>query len=61
MSRQEEVKRFAENLTELEVTFTDKLENKKKVYKFYSYETFGKWIADNYDAVDILEVVQSEE
>ena len=61
MSRQEEVKIFAENLTELEVTFTDKLENKKKVYKFYSYETFRKWIADNYDAVDILEVVQSEE
>ena len=46
MSRLEEVRNLAEGLVEIQVDFIDK-DN-------------GKWYADNYDTVEILEVIQSE-
>lgn len=61
MLREEEVKELATNLVEIQVDFIEKDNGKKQGLIFYTYETFGKWYADNYDSVEILEVVQSEE
>lgn len=27
---------------------------------FYSYQDWGKWIADNYECIDIIDVIQEE-
>lgn len=59
--RLEEVRNLAEGLVEIQVDFIDKDTCKKQGLIFYTYENFGKWYADNYDVVEILEVVQSEE
>ena len=61
MSRVEEVRNLAEGLVEIKVDFIDKDTCKKQGLIFYRFEDLGKWYADNYDAVEILEVVQSEE
>ena len=59
--RLEDVRNLAEGLVEIQVDFIDKDNGKKQGLIFYTYESFGKWMADNYDAVEILEVIQSEE
>ena len=59
--RLEEVRSLAEGLVEIKVDFIDLDSGKKQGLIFYRYENFGKWIADNYDAVEVLEVIQSEE
>ena len=61
MSRVNEVKELAEGLVEIQVDFIEKDNGQKAGLMFYRYEDLGKWYADNYDAVEILEVVQSEE
>ena len=61
MSRLEEVRNLAEGLVEIQVDFIDKDNGRKQGLIFYRYQDFGKWCADNYDTVEILEVIQSEE
>ena len=61
MSRLEEVRNLAEGLVEIQVDFIDKDNGRKQGLIFYRYQDFGKWYADNYDAVEVLEVIQSEE
>lgn len=61
MSRNEEVAKLAEELTEIQVDFIDKDNGKRAGLMFYRFEDFGKWYADNYDSVDVLDIVQSEE
>ena len=61
MSRLEEVRSLAEGLVEIQVDFIDKDNGRKQGLIFYTFENFGKWYADNYDTVEILEVIQSEE
>ena len=61
MSRLEEVRNLAEGLVEIQVDFIDKDNGRKQGLIFYTFENFGKWYADNYDTVEILEVIQSEE
>lgn len=46
---------------EIEVRFINKDNCKEEGLLFYSYENFGKWYADNYDSVEVLDVIQSEE
>lgn len=59
--RLEEVRNLAEGLVEIQVDFIDKDTLRKQGLIFYTYKNFGKWYADNYDAVEILDVIQSEE
>ena len=60
--RLEDVRNLAEGLVEIQVDFIDKDTRKKQPgLIFLTYESFGKWYADNYDAVEVLEVIQSEE
>ena len=59
--RLEEVRNLAEGLVEIQVDFIDKDNARKQGVIFYRYQDFSKWYADNYDAVDILDVIQSEE
>ena len=59
--RLEDVRNLAEGLVEIQVDFIDKDNGKKQGLIFYTYESFGKWYADNYDAVEVLEDIQSEE
>lgn len=60
--RLEEVRNLAEGLVEIQVEFIEKdTRNKQPGLIFYRYQDFGKWMADNYDAVEVLEVIQSEE
>ena len=61
MSRLEEVRVLAEGLVEIQVSFMDKDNGRKQGLIFYTFENFGKWYADNYDTVEILDVIQSEE
>ena len=61
MSRLEEVRNLAEGLVEIQVDFIDKDNGRKQGLIFYTFENFGKWYADNYYTVEILEVIQSEE
>lgn len=61
MSRVNEVKELAEGLVEIQVGFIDKNNGQKAGLIFYRYEDLGKWYADNYDSVEVLEVIQSEE
>ena len=61
MSRLEEVRNLAEGLVEIQVDFIDKDNGRKQGLIFYTFENFGKWYVDNYDTVEILEVIQSEE
>lgn len=61
MSRVNEIKELAEGLVEIQVDFIDKDNGKKAGLIFYRYEDLGKWYADNYDSVEVLEVIQSEE
>ena len=61
MSRLEEVRNLAEGLVEIQVDFIDKDNGRKQGLIFYTFENFGKWYADNYDTVEILKVIQSEE
>lgn len=60
-NRLDEVKKLANSLVEIKVTFVDKNTGKKEGLIFYTFENYGKWHADNYDAVEILDVIQSEE
>lgn len=59
--RLEDVRNLAEGLVEIQVEFIEKDTCRKQGLIFYTYESFGKWMADNYDAVEILDVIQSEE
>lgn len=59
--RLEEVRNLAEGLVEIQVDFIDKDNARKQGLIFYRYQDFGKWYADNYDTVEILDIVQSEE
>lgn len=61
MSRVNEVEELAEGLVEIQVDFIDKDNGQKAGLIFYRYEDLGKWYADNYDSVEVLEVIQSEE
>ena len=61
MSRVNEVKELAEGLVEIQVDFIEKDNGQKSGLMFYRYEDLGKWYADNYDSVEVLEVIQSEE
>lgn len=61
MSRIEEVRELVSSLVEIQVEFIDKDSGKKEGLIFYTHANFGKWYADNYDSVEILDVVQSEE
>ncbi|EKY24056.1 hypothetical protein [Clostridium celatum] len=61
MSRLEEVRNLAEGLVEIQVDFIDKDNGKKQGLIFYTFENFGKWYADSYDTVKVLDVIQSEE
>lgn len=61
MSRVNEVEELAEGLVEIQVDFIDKDNGQKVGLIFYRYEDLGKWYADNYDSVEVLEVIQSEE
>lgn len=61
MSRVEEVRNLVEGLVEIQVEFIEKDTCRKQGLIFYTYESFGKWYSDNYDAVEVLEVIQSEE
>lgn len=60
MSREEEVRNLAEGLVEIQVDFIDKDNGRKQGLIFYTYESFGKWYADNYDVVKILKVIRSD-
>ena len=60
-NRLEEVRSLAKGLVEIQVDFIDLDSGKKQGLIFYRYEHFGKWMADNYTEVNILEVIQSEE
>lgn len=60
-NRLEEVRVLAASLVEIHVEFINKDNGRKEGLIFYTYESFGKWYADNYDAVEVLEVIQSEE
>lgn len=46
---------------EIHVDFENKDNGVKEGLIFYSYQDFGKWFADNYDVVKVLDVVQSKE
>lgn len=46
---------------EIHVDFENKDNGVKEGLIFYSYQDFGKWVADNYDDVEIIEVVQVED
>ena len=59
--RLEDVRNLAEGLVEIQVEFIEKDTCRKQGLIFYTYESFGKWYADNYDTVEILDIVQSEE
>lgn len=61
--RLEEVKKFSRSLVEIQVDFIDKDTRKKQPELiFYTYENFGKWYADNYDAVKVSNIkVNGEE
>ena len=59
--RLEEVRNLAEGLVEIQVDFIDKDNGKKQGLIFYTFENFGKWYADSYDTVKVLDVIQSEE
>lgn len=59
--RLEEVRNLAEGLVEIQVDFIDKDNGRKQLLIFYRYQDFGKWYADNYYSVEILDVIQSEE
>ena len=61
MSRLEEVRNLAEGLVEIQVDFIDKDNGRKQGLIFYTFENFGKWYADNYDAVEVLEKKKKEE
>ena len=63
MSGVEEVRNLAEGLVEIQVDFIDKDTRKKQPgLIFYTYENFGKWYADNYDAVKVSNIkVNGEE
>lgn len=59
--RLEAVRNLAEGLVEIQVDFIDKDTRKKQPgLIFYTYENFGKWMADNYDVVKILKVITSD-
>ena len=60
-NRLEEVRVLAASLVEIHVEFINKDNGRKEGLIFYTYESFGKWYADIYDAVEVLEVIQSEE
>ena len=56
--RLEEVKKFSRSLVEIQVDFR----KKQPGLIFYTYENFGKWYADNYDAVKVSNIkVNGEE
>lgn len=61
LNRLEEVRVLASSLVEIKVNFIEKSTGKREGLIFYTFENFGKWYADNYDAVEILDVIQSEE
>lgn len=58
--RLEDVRNLAEGLVEIQVEFIDKDNGKKQGLIFYRYQDFGKWMADNYDVVEILEVITND-
>ena len=58
--RLEDVRNLAEGLVEIQVEFIDKDNARKQGLIFYRYQDFGKWYADNYDAVKILKVITSD-
>lgn len=60
MSRVNEIKELAEGLVEVQVYFIDKHNEKRMGLIFYRFEDFGKWYADNYDSVEVLEITQME-
>lgn len=56
--REEEIIKISAALMSVEITFIDKEDGNRKGLIFYRYEDFGKWYADNYDNIEVLEVVQ---
>ena len=56
LNRVEEVKEFANNLAVVEVSFKELSNGEVYGHIFYSYETFGKWYADNYDSIEVMEI-----
>ena len=60
-NRLEEVRVLAASLVEIHVEFINKDNGKKQGLIFYTFENFGKWYADSYDTVKVLDVIQSEE
>ena len=45
---------------EITVKYIDKIANKELEMRFNSFEWFGSWYADNYEDVEIIEVIQEE-
>ena len=45
---------------QINIKFFDKINEKIIVYTFNRLDVFGKWIADNYDHIEIIEVIQEE-
>lgn len=45
-------------MDEIRIKFIEKETKKETGHKFFSYESFGKWYADNYDNIETLEVIQ---
>ena len=58
--RLEDVRNLAEGLVEIQVEFIEKDTCRKQGLIFYTYESFGKWYADNYDVVEILKIITSD-
>lgn len=47
-------------MMDIEVEYLDTNENTTNKLKFDRLDVFGKWAADNYDHIQIIEVIQIE-
>lgn len=45
---------------QINIKFFDKINEEIIEYTFNRLDVFGKWIADNYDHIEIIEVIQEE-
>ena len=45
---------------QINIKFLDEYFNEIIEYSFDRLDVFGKWIADNYDHIEIIEVIQEE-
>lgn len=46
---------------QIKIKYLDKERNKEVGLVFYSYDTFGRWFSDNYDYIEVIDIIQSHD